>query len=227
MIYGSILVAQSRGVIIMSDNSKRVFGYCRVSSKGQNLDRQLKALLDFGVLKRDIFCDETSGKNFDRPKYKELKSLLQAGDLLVVLDLDRLGRNYAEMEREWRIITKEIKCDIEVINFPLISTSNKSEKLESKLISDIVLSLLAYVAERERESIRARQREGIECAKHNGKVFGRPKIEKPDNFSEVFLKVLHKEITNRYAMNMLGLKPNTYYAFAKEEREKLKKSEII
>ena len=108
MICGSILVAQSRGVIIMSDNSKRVFGYCRVSSKGQNLDRQLKALLDFGVLKRDIFCDETSGKNFDRPKYKELKSLLQAGDLLVVLDLDRLGRNYAEMEREWRIITKEI-----------------------------------------------------------------------------------------------------------------------
>lgn len=211
----------------MSDNSKRVFGYCRVSSKGQNLDRQLKALLEFGVLKRDIFCDETSGKDFNRPKYKELKGLLQAGDLLVILDLDRLGRNYAEMESEWRILTKEIKCDIEVLNFPLISTSMQGEKLESKLISDIVLSLLAYVAERERESIRARQREGIECAKNNGKVFGRPKIERPNNFSEVFLKVLHKEITNRCAMKMLGLKPNTYYAFVKEEREKINKSGSI
>lgn len=205
----------------MGDNSRRIFGYARVSSQSQNVDRQKDALLQYGVLARDIYIDKASGKNFDRPKYVEMKKQLEEGDVVVVVDLDRLGRNYSEMSEEWRIITKDKKCDIEILNFPLLSTTTKDENehLENKLIADIVLHLLSYVAERERKDIRERQREGIESAKRNGVVFGRPQIQIPDDFNCTYEKVLKRQITNREAMETLGLKNNTYYKFAQQYRK--------
>ena len=201
----------------MSKESRRVFGYVRVSSKSQHVDRQREALLKRGVLARDIYVDTMSGRNFERPKYAEMKSQLQEGDLVVILDLDRLGRNYTEMASEWKYITDTKKCDIEVLNFPLLSTINEHEQLENRLIADIVLHLLSYVAERERKDILERQRDGIQIAKQNGVKFGRPKVPRPDNFSEVYQRVRNREITNVKAMEIMGLKPNCYYAFVRGE----------
>ena len=142
-----------------------------------------------------------------------------AGDTVVVLDLDRLGRNYDEMAMEWNDLTKNRQCNVEVINFPLLSTTDKRAQLESRLFADMVFALLSYVAQREREHLLERQREGIEVAKKNGVKFGRPKIERPDNFTAVYAKVQRHEITAREAMRQLNLKPNSYYRFASEERE--------
>lgn len=198
----------------MSD--RRMFGYVRVSSRTQNEARQVAALEEYGVDKRDIFIDKTSGKNFERPKYQTMKSLLQEGDIVVLLDLDRLGRNYSEMASEWQNITKEKGCDIEIINLPILNTNQKKETLDTRFLADMIFSILSYVAERERQDIKARQKEGIEVAKRNGTKFGRPTIERPSNFDEVYNRVKKHEITNRKAMELLNLKPNTYYRFANE-----------
>ena len=200
------------------NNENRVYGYCRVSSKSQNENRQVDAILAYGVARRDIFIDKASGKDFDRPQYEVMKSLLRPGDELVVLDLDRLGRNYNDMAREWQDITVNKGCSISVINFPLLSTSKQIDSsLDSRLIADIIFRLLSYCAERERLSTRERQREGIIAARSRGTKFGRPKVPKPDNFSEVYQRVKNREITNVAAMELLGLKSNVYYSFVKEE----------
>lgn len=197
----------------------RRFGYIRVSSKTQNEARQRDALLLEGVMARDIFIDKQSGKDFSRPAYQSMVKSLQEGDEVVILDLDRLGRNYSEMAKEWNYITEERKCDIRVINYPLLSTAQEEKTLDKRFIAKLTFEILSYVAEREREEIRRRQREGIESAKAKGIKFGRAKIPKPERFDETYHRVLKREITNRQAMRELGLKPNTYYAFVKELTE--------
>lgn len=203
----------------MGDNDKRTFGYARVSSRSQNADRQKDALLQYGILERDIYIDKASGKSFDRPEYLAMKNQLHKGDVVVILDLDRLGRNYDEMAEEWKDITKNRECDIVIINYPLLSTLDKDGDLDKRFIADMIFGLLSYVAERERESIKIRQREGIESAKKNGTVFGRPQIQRPDDFNCTYEKVLKRQITNREAMKILDLKTNTYYKFVREYRD--------
>lgn len=195
---------------------KRRFGYIRVSSRTQNLDRQRDALLNDGVLERDIFVDKQSGKDFSRPAYQQMIQSLQPGDEIVILDIDRLGRSYTEMAKEWNYITEDKECDIRVINYPLLSTVQEEKTLDRRFIAKLTFEILSYVAEKEREEIRNRQKEGIESAKAKGVKFGRTKIPKPEGFDETYRKVLRREITNRQAMRELDLKPNTYYAFVKE-----------
>lgn len=195
---------------------KRKFGYIRVSSKTQNEARQRDALIKEGVLERDIFVDKQSGKDFSRPAYQKMIQSLQQGDEIIILDLDRLGRNYSEMAREWFYITNEIGCDIRVLNCPLLNTAQEEKNLNNRLIANLTFQILSYVAEHEREDIKRRQKEGIESAKAKGVKFGRTKIPKPANFDEVHNRVLLGEITNKQAMSELGLKVNTYYAFVKE-----------
>jgi len=201
-------------------NERRVYGYARVSSTTQNERRQVDALLAYGVRQRDIFTDKCSGRDFSRPEYLKMKSLLCEGDGVVILDLDRLGRTYDQMANEWNEITKTLKCDITILNCPILSTKGQGENsLDARLIADVTFSLLSYVSERERQSIKARQREGIETAKSQGVIFGRPRVEKPQGFDAAYEQVLLRNITSKQAMADLGLKPNTYYEFVKEYRK--------
>lgn len=192
--------------------SSRIYGYARVSSKEQNEDRQIQALLDNGVEDRFIFVDKQSGKDFNREQYQVLKNALRENDLLVVKSIDRLGRNYNMIIDEWRDITKNIKADIRVLDMPILDTS-KNKELLGNVITDIVLGLLSYVAEQERTFINQRQREGIDIALSKGVKFGRPKIEKPHNFDDVVFRWKNKEIKTKEAMELLNLKPNTFYNF--------------
>ena len=162
----------------------KIFGYARVSSKEQNEERQLEAFKDFNIDERDIYIDKQSGKDFNREQYNILKNALRENDLLVIKSIDRLGRNYNMIIDEWKDITKNIKADIVVIDMPLLDT-RKNKDLLGTFISDLILQILSYVAEQERTFIKQRQKEGIASAKINGVKFGRPKIEKPDNFDIV------------------------------------------
>ncbi len=195
---------------------KRKFGYIRVSAKTQNENRQRDALLKEGVLERDIFVDKQSGKDFFRPAYQQMIQSLKQGDEIVILDLDRLGRSYSEMAKEWNYITEEKGCDIRVINYPLLSTAQEEKTLDRRFIAKLTFEILSYVAEKERAEIRSRQKEGIDSAKAKGVKFGRSRIPKPERFDEVYSEVLKKKITNRQAMSELNLKTNTYYSFVKE-----------
>lgn len=157
----------------------KTYGYARVSTQEQNLDRQTDALLDWGVVPANIFSDKASGKDFDRAEYRRLVSGLREGDVLVVKSIDRLGRNYEEMLEEWRRITKGAKASVVVLDMPLLDTRKGTGDVTGALISDIVLQLLSYVAQVERETIRQRQAEGIASAHARGVKFGRPKIPRP------------------------------------------------
>lgn len=202
-----------------AQTEKRVFGYIRVSSRTQNEARQREALMKEGVFERDIYIDKQSGKNFFRPAYQRMLQDLQPGDEVIILDLDRLGRNYQEMAIEWNLITNEKGCDIRVINYPLLNTAQEEKTLDRRFIANLTFQILSYVAEKEREEIRNRQREGIESARVKGVKFGRTKIPKPERFDNIYQRVLRREITNRQAMEELGLKANTYYTFAKAYKE--------
>ena len=193
---------------------KKIFGYARVSSKEQNVERQLVAFKGYGIDERDIYIDKQSGKDFNREQYNTLKHILRENDLLVIKSIDRLGRNYEMIVNEWKDITKNIKADIVVIDMPLLDT-RKNKDLLGTFISDLVLQILGYVAEQERTFIKQRQKEGILVAKNNGVKFGRPKIEKPLNFDDVVLKWKNNEIKTKEAMELLGLKPNTFYNLIK------------
>lgn len=195
--------------------SSRKFGYGRVSSKDQNEARQLKAFKDFGIDDRDIYVDKKSGKDFDREQYKLLKNILREDDLLVIQSIDRLGRNYEMIVNEWKDITKNIKADIVVLDMSLLDTRQKKDLLET-FINDLILDLLSYVAQIEREKIKTRQRQGIDIALSNGVKFGRPKINRPDNYDEVIELWKNKKITAREAMKRLNLKPNTFYNMIKK-----------
>ena len=204
----------------MEDNDLR-YGYARVSSRDQNLDRQIEQLNEAGVEERYILCDKASGKDFDRRAYNTLVGtpmtapMLRSGDTLVILSLDRLGRNYQMIRQEWEKITHEIGADIEVLDMPILNTASESNTLDKRFVSDLVLQILSYVAERERSSIKERQRQGIETAKSKGIKFGRPEIVKPDNWESVYQKWKSGEITAVEAMRMTGLKKGTFYKLAK------------
>ena len=193
----------------------KIFGYVRVSSKEQNEDRQLIAFKDFGIDERDIYIDKQSGKDFNREQYNILKHILRENDVLVIKSIDRLGRNYNMIIDEWKDITKNIKADIVVLDMPLLDTRNNKDLLGT-FISDLILQILSYVAEQERTFIKQRQKEGIAVAKNNNVKFGRPKIEKPQNFDNVVSKWKKNEIKAKEAMELLGLKPNTFYNLVKE-----------
>lgn len=193
----------------------KVFGYARVSSKEQNEERQLVAFKNYGIDERDIYIDKQSGKDFNREQYNTLKHILRENDLLVIKSIDRLGRNYEMIVSEWKDITKNIKADIVVIDMPLLDTRQNKDLLGT-FISDLVLQILGYVAEQERTFIKQRQKEGILVAKNKGVKFGRPKIEKPQNFDIVVNRWKNKEIKSKEAMELLGLKPNTFYNMVKE-----------
>ncbi len=196
------------------------FGYVRVSSKDQNEDRQVEAMRELGIRERDILIDKSSGKDFNREQYQALMAMLREGDIVYIHSIDRLGRNYDEILKQWQIITKEKKADIVVLDMDLLDT-RKNNDLTGVLIADIVLQLLSYVAQKERENIRKRQAEGIAIAKEDGRYKGRQpvKVDK-EAFEKVYAEVVRKERTNTYAMNLLGLKPNTYYRVIEEYKTK-------
>ncbi len=197
--------------MLLSEVSYMTYGYVRVSSREQRIDRQLAALLKFGIDRKNIFADKQSGKDFDRPAYKRMIRKIKKGDLLVVKSIDRLGRNYDEILDQWRIITK-VKCaDIYVIDFPLLDTRKKDNDLTGVFISDLVLQILSYVAQTEREFIHLRQAEGIESAKRRGVRFGREEIELPHNFENAKKEYESGEISVRQAAEMCGMSPTTFY----------------
>lgn len=192
-----------------------VYAYARVSSKEQNLERQLRAFQGCGVKIDKIFWDKESGADFDRTNYKKLIRKLRGGDLLIVKSIDRLGRNYECILREWKRITKEAGADIYVLDMPLLDTRCKDKNLIGKLISDIVLQLLSFVAENERANIRTRQAEGIKAAKERGVKFGRPRISCPENFPAVAKAYAERRISFSEALSLSGMKTSSFYRYAK------------
>lgn len=204
-----------------------VFGYVRVSSADQNEERQLQDLKNAGVEERNIFIDKASGKTFERENYKAMINRLREGDLVVVASLDRLGRSYTEIQKQWSYITQTIKADIKILDMPLLDTSTAAENVDRRFIADLVLQILCYTAEKERENIRKRQRQGIDImpivdgqrvSAKTGRPTGRPRAVKPDNWGEIYTSWKNKEITAVKAMEVLNLKPNTFYKFAASEK---------
>lgn len=187
------------------------YAYIRVSTKEQNIDRQILALEPYHIPKRNIYCDYQSGKDFERPAYRKLMKKLKAGDLLIVKSIDRLGRNYNDILVQWQYITKEIKADIMVLDMELLDTRQKAGNLTGTLIADLVLQIFAYVAQTEREFICQRQAEGIAAAKRNGKKFGRPEKEMPEQFKEICRRCEQGEISIRQAADLLGISHTTFY----------------
>ena len=191
------------------------YGYARVSTKEQNTERQIAALTAFGLDGKSIYVDKQSGRDFDRPGYRRLLRRLRAGDTLVIQSLDRLGRNYAEIKEQWRVISKERGVAIVVLDMPLLNTREHTE-LVGQLISDLVLQLLSFVAQTERESIRERQREGIEAAKARGVRFGRPRAELPAGFEETVEAWRRGEFTAQEAARRLGISRGTFFNRVRE-----------
>ena len=186
-----------------------LFGYVRVSSMDQNEARQMIELARYGVEQKNIYMDKLSGKDFNRPQYQKLKRRLHKGDVLAVKSIDRLGRNYEEIQREWRDIVKKKKADIVVLDMPILDT-RASKDLIGTLISDIVLQLLSFVAQSERESIRQRQAEGIAAAKARGVRFGRPTLPVPENYPEIRERYLSGKLSSLRAGLLLGVSGCTF-----------------
>ena len=195
------------------------YGYVRVSSTDQNEERQISALREKQILQKNIYKDKQSGKDFERPQYKKMLKRLKAGDLLYILSIDRLGRNYREIQNQWRILTKEIGAYICVIDMPLLDTRNGKD-LMGTFIADLVLQILSFVAQSERENIKKRQSEGIAAAKKRGVRFGRPEKPIPEGFAETVKLWEKKEIDIKQALEMCGLKEATFYRRLREYRMK-------
>lgn len=189
------------------------YGYIRVSSKDQNEDRQRIALREAGVAEKHLYLDKQSGKDFERPQYKNLIHRLKKDDLLYIKSIDRLGRNYEEILEQWRLITKEKGADIAVLDMPVLDTW-RGKDLMGTFLSDIVLQILSFVAESERDNIRQRQAEGIAAAKARGVRFGRPPFPLPDNFQQVYRAWRSKELTLRQAAQLCEMPKDTFYAKA-------------
>ncbi len=198
-----------------------VYGYVRVSTNDQNTARQFAAMEKLEVPKENLYVDKQSGKDFNRPAYKRLLRRLKEGDLLYVKSIDRLGRNYEEIQEQWRILTKEKKIDIVVLDMSLLDTRNGKDLLGT-FISDVVLQILSFVAQNERENIKLRQAEGIAAAKANGVKFGRPEIPLPNNFYDVYEDWRNKKMTLRQAAEACEMSSSTFYYKAK----KLEKTDI-
>ncbi|MFM1552534.1 recombinase family protein [Helcococcus ovis] len=193
------------------------YGYIRVSTKEQNIDRQLTAILKEDVEMKRIYIDKASGKDFNRKNYKKLMKKLKEGDELYIKSIDRLGRNYDEIIKEWNTITKEKNADIVVLDFPLLDTRTKINDLTGKFIADIVLQILSYVAQVERENTHQRQMEGIQEAKKRGVKFGRSKIEIPKEFYNLAEKYIKNQTSLRKASKELGVSHTTFSKWLKEE----------
>lgn len=191
------------------------YGYIRVSTTEQNEDRQLLAMQDIGISSDKIYMDKQSGKDFNRPKYKKLMKQLKSGDTLYIKSIDRLGRNYEEIQNQWRIITKEKKVDIVVIDMPLLDT-RRDKNLLGTFISDIVLQLLSFVAENERINIRQRQREGIAAAKKRGVVFGRPRKNMPSDFYDSIERWKAKEMSVQEILEIYKISESTFFRRLRE-----------
>lgn len=192
-----------------------IYGYIRVSTKDQNEARQVMALNQYGVRGEKIYLDKQSGKDFNRPQYQKLLRKIKGGDTLVVKSIDRLGRNYEEILDQWRTITKEKRAQIVVLDMPLLNTQNTHD-LTGTLIADIVLQLLSYVAQTEREFIHQRQTEGIAAAKARGVRFGREPIQRPENFPEIRAAWKNGELSARKAAKKLSVTHRTFLKWAKE-----------
>ena len=190
-----------------------IYGYMRVSSKEQNEDRQKIALTEIGVPENNIYMDKQSGKDFERTQYKRLLQKLNEKSVLYIKSIDRLGRNYGELNEQWRIITKEKKADIVVIDMPLLDT-RREKNLLGTFISDVVLALLSYVAENERTNIKQRQAEGIAAAKARGVKFGRPPLPIPQNFYQMHKDWRAGKITIEEAAKACNMCPKTFYSKA-------------
>lgn len=198
-----------------------VYGYARVSTKEQNLDRQLEEFKNYNIDK--IYCEKKSGKNFeDRDEYQKLLKKLKKDDLLIIMSIDRLGRNYEEILKQWRIIVEDKKCDIQVLDFPMLNTRNGGYGLEGKFLSNIILQVLAYVAEKERQKIKERQTQGIKVAKEKGVRFGRPQVELPSNTDDVLSQYVSRKITYTKASELLGISRGTFFRLIKDKSLKQK-----
>ena len=197
------------------------YAYVRVSSITQNIDRQMEEMYKLGLSKKNIFIDKQSGKDFDRPKYQKLKKKIKKGDLLIIKSIDRLGRNYEMIIEEWSDLTKRIECDILVLDMPLLDTRNDEKNLVGKFISDIVLQILSFVAQNERENIRQRQAEGIRIAKEKGIHMGRPKYILPANFNEVMNDYHQGNISYQIAMELLDMTRGTFFKYSKMRKDNL------
>lgn len=189
---------------------KKVYGYARVSATDQNEIRQVLALHEKGIPNHNIYIDKRSGKNFNRPQYAKLIQIIKKGDLLYILSIDRLGRDYEEIQDQWRILTKEIGIDICVIDMPLLDTRNGKD-LMGTFIADLVLQILSFVAESERRNIKDRQKQGIAAAKKRGVRFGRPETIIPKDFSEIVDDWQMKRISLAEALNKSHMSRSTFY----------------
>ncbi len=201
------------------------YGYIRVSSKDQNEDRQLIAQKELNIPDENIYIDKQSGKDFNRPQYRKMVRKLKKGDVLYIKSIDRLGRNYEEIIEQWRFLTKDKQIDIVVMDMPLLDT-RIGKDLIGTFLSDIVLQLLSFVAENERNNIRARQAEGIKAAKKRGVKFGRPEIDLPENFEDIYLKYTRKEISLRKAAEATSMSPTTFRNKA-IQRDRKKTAELF
>ncbi len=193
----------------------KIYGYVRVSSTDQNEDRQMIELKEKGLQEKWIYMDKQSGKDFNRPNYQKMIKKLQGGDLLYILSIDRLGRNYNEILEQWRILTKEIGVDVCVIDMPLLDTRNGKD-LMGTFIADLVLQILSFVAENERENIKKRQAQGIAAAKLKGVKFGRPEIEIPDDFGDIVKAFQKNKISFDEVLLKTGMKKTTFYRKLRE-----------
>ena len=198
----------------------RKYAYIRVSTKEQNVDRQIRALEPYHILEKNIYCDYQSGKDFERPEYQKLLRKLKEGDLLIVKSIDRLGRNYEEIQNQWRLLTKEKKVDIVVMDMPLLDT-RRGKDLMGTFLSDIVLQVLSFVAENEHTNIKQRQAEGIAAAKAKGVRFGRPPKPLPENFHQVYQQWKAGKITGVTAAKACGM-PMSTFRYRAEIYEKAK-----
>jgi len=194
----------------------KLYGYARVSTEEQNTDRQIIALTSFGVQRENIFTEKQSGRDFERPRYKKLISKLRPNDALVVSSVDRLGRNYKEIIEQWRIITREKKADIIILDMLKILDTRSEYDLIGNFICDMVLGIISFVAEKERENIRTRQKEGIVAAKMRGVKFGRHKIERPKNCNKIYHQWKNKEINSRQAAESLKVSHTTFLNWVKQ-----------
>jgi len=194
---------------------QNLYGYARVSTQKQNLDRQIQALKEYGIAEENIFLDKKTGKDFNREEYQLLKQILKrtSNNILIIKSIDRLGRNYKEIQKEWQELTINLKTDIIVLDMPLLDTT-KNKELLGTFISDLILQILSYVAENERINIRARQAEGIAIAKAQGKM-GRPKIQIPFNFKEEYNLWRQGKQTAKITMQNLKLKKSKFYSFVR------------
>ena len=199
----------------MRKTSKKELAYLRVSSADQNEARQIMAMLELGISKDCLFIDKQSGKDFHRTEYQKMVDSLEAGDLLYIKSIDRLGRNYTEILEQWRILTKEKGIDIVVLDMELLDT-RKEKNLLGTFIADLVLQVLSFVAESERVNIRQRQKEGITAAKKRGVQFGRPVLLLPDDFAELVKKWERREISTKEAIQQSRLGRSTFYSRVRE-----------